>query len=371
MLLYFIILIILEYIQNISKEYINLINWIKANGGYVSEKVKPIELSKSNRIIISSEKIKKNELISYIPEKLIISSINFLANPICRNAYGLNHNQDLECIALFFTLDKENPNSFFKPYYDYLPEFDISVFPSEFTKEEQNLYKELDLDSHIGIHDTKLNNAYNEGVEQLLAKNKIINGFEKYKYYFYLAQTRNFARPNSDFLSDLNSEVPFMDLFNHDINYNLDWEYSDNKRAYFLNAIKDIEPNKELTISYGDIDNMELFTVYGFTLNYNKFKVPIRIKIDGFRYSLYPSEDDNINKKEIIKVFKTLQERYGFSKDKEIFIYNLILNGLYGKKEKINVIKLDNINIRNIVEEEKITISKLIDIIENYYLIEK
>ena len=37
-----------------------------------------------------------------------------------------------------------------------------------------------------------------------------------------------------------------------------------------------------------------------------------------------------------------------------MYIYNLILNGLNEKLNNINLIKRDNINIRNIVEEEKI-----------------
>ena len=41
-------------LSNISKEYLNLIKWIEENDGYISKKVKPIEISKSNRIIKSS-----------------------------------------------------------------------------------------------------------------------------------------------------------------------------------------------------------------------------------------------------------------------------------------------------------------------------
>ena len=50
-------------ISNTSKEYLNLINWIEENNGYISKKVKPIETSKYNRIIKSSEKININELL--------------------------------------------------------------------------------------------------------------------------------------------------------------------------------------------------------------------------------------------------------------------------------------------------------------------
>jgi len=369
MLLIFLYLIITSNcLLNISKEYLNLIKWIEKNDGYISKKVTPVETSKYNRIIKSSEKIENNELIAFIPEKIVISSINTKINPYCRKAYGLYHQQDLDCIALYLTFDTNDQNSFFKPYYDYLPEFDINMFPSEFSKEEQKLYEGIDLDIHIGIHDYKLGNAYNEYVEQILLEKNIKNNYEKYKYYFYLSQTRNFSRPNSKFFSDLNSVVPFMDLFNHDTNFNLDWEYSDEKKGFILYSVKNIEKGEELTTTYGEIDNMELFVVYGFTLENNKYKAPIRIKIEEYKYNLYPYEDEIKNKKGIINLINTLKERYGKEKDKEMFIYNLILNGLKEKLIEINLIKKDNINIRNIVEEEKISISKYISLLEKDFI---
>ena len=321
MLLLFIMLIIsTNSFYNISKEYLNLITWIESNSGYISKKVIPVESSKSNRFIKSIEKIEKNELISYIPEKVIISSINFLINPLCRKAYGLNHNSDLDCIALFLTLDRINSTSFFKPYYDYLPEFNIKDFPSEFPKEEQNLYDEIGLYLHIGIHDYKLKNAYNEYVDQILLENKIINGYEKFKYNYYLAHTRDFCRHNSEFFSDLNSIVPFMDLFNHDINFNLDWEYSDEKKGFIIKAIKNIDKDEILTTTDGKVDILNLFTVYEFTLKNNNIKTPIKIQIGEYKYSLYPDENENKNKLGIVNLITTLKERYGKDKEKEIFI---------------------------------------------------
>ena len=354
--------------SNISQEYINLIDWIRKNNGYISPKVKPIEESKFNRMIKSSEEIQKDELIAFIPEKIVISSINYIVNPICRSAYGLYHEKDLDCIALFLTLDINNQSSFFKPFYDYLPDFDIKIFPSEFPKEEQKLYEEIDLHFHISVHDYKLQEAYNEYVEQILLKHGVTNSYEKYKYYYYLSQTRNFSRANSKFFSEINSMVPFMDLFNHDSNFNLDWEYDDDKKGFIIKAIKDIESGKELTTTYGNVDNINLFVVYGFTLKNNIYKVPIRIKIGEFKYSLYPSDDKNKNKEEIVKLIETLKERYGFEKEKEILIKKLILNGLKEKLELIKQIKLDNLNIKNIVEEEIVNISRYIYILEKNIL---
>ena len=87
--------LILSSILSSTNNYHNLISWIEKNGGFVSKKVSPTESSLYNRIMISNSEISKNELISFIPEKIILSSINPLLNSICRRAYGLYHNSDL------------------------------------------------------------------------------------------------------------------------------------------------------------------------------------------------------------------------------------------------------------------------------------
>ena len=68
-----------------------------------------------------------------------------------------------------------------------------------------------------------------------------------------------------------------MDLLNHDINFNFDMEYSDEKRRFIIKAIKNIDKNEILKITYGKVDNLNLFTVYGFTLKNNNIKTLIRI----------------------------------------------------------------------------------------------
>ena len=367
LILLILFLLISNSCPNISKDYLNLIKWIENNNGYISKKVEPVEESIYNRIIKSSEKIEKGELIAFIHEKVVISSINFLVNPVCRRAYGVFHEKDLECIAFFFTVDKNNPNSFFKPYYDYLPEFDLKTFPSEFPKNEQKLYDEIDLYLHIGIHDNKITNAYNDSVEKIFMEKNISNSFKEFKYNFYIAQSRNFSRPNARFMSDLNSIVPFLDLFNHDNNFNCDWDYDDDKRGFVLRAIKDVEKGQELTVTYGDVDNLNSFVVYGFTFENNKYKSPIRVKLDEFKYTFYPGLNEIDNKNDLIRVKKTLEDKY---KDND-YIFKLMYNGLKKKLENVKLIKVDNINVRNIVNEVKENIIKYIIILEKDFLKDK
>lgn len=364
LIILFFYLNLIQVIISISPEYNNLISWIRNNGGFISDKITPDESSEFNRIMLSNKTISKNELISFIPEKIILSSINPLLNSICRRAYGLYHSSDLECITFFMTLDKFNKTSFFKPYYDYLPKFDMGRAPTSFSEKKLKFYEELEFDLYVGISNHKLQNAYNEEVEKILEEKGIKNPFEEFKYNYELVKSRNFARPGSDFFFDLNSCVPFIELLNHDNNYNTDFEFDEKNKGFILKAVRDINLGEELTLSYGNESNINLFVTYGFTLKNNIYKNSMRVKIGEGYYRFYPSESRERNIKDIYSIAKSLKEIYGFEKEKEIVIYNLMLDGLEKKLEKIRLIKEDDINIKNIIDE-------LVMSIENYIIILK
>ena len=364
LIILFFYLNLIQVIISISPEYNNLISWIRNNGGFISDKITPDESSEFNRIMLSNKTLSKNELISFIPEKIILSSINPLLNSICRRAYGLYHSSDLECITFFMTLDKFNKTSFFKPYYDYLPKFDMGGAPTSFSEKKLKFYEELEFDLYVGISNHKLQNAYNEEVEKILEEKGIKNPFEEFKYNYELVKSRNFARPGSDFFFDLNSCVPFIELLNHDNNYNTDFEFDEKNKGFILKAVRDINLGEELTLSYGNESNINLFVTYGFTLKNNIYKNSMRVKIGEGYYRFYPSESRERNIKDIYSIAKSLKEIYGFEKEKEIVIYNLMLDGLEKKLEKIRLIKEDDINIKNIIDE-------LVMSIENYIIILK
>ena len=349
-------------------EYHNLISWVEKNGGYVSKKVSPKESSLYNRIMISNSEILKNELISFIPEKIVLSSIHPLLNSICHRAYGLYHSSDLECITLFISFDKYNKTSFFKPYYDYLPKIDIKMLPSEYEDEKLKLFEELEFGLYVGMNNNKLKKGFNEEVEKILKEKGVKNPFEEFKYNYYLVKSRNFARPESEFFFDLNSCVPFIELFNHENDFNTDWAFDPYKKGFYLKAVKDIKKGEELTTTYGNETNINLFLDYGFTLKYNKYKNPISVQIGNFQYSFYPSNNEKENLKDIFRVIKSLKEIYGFEKNKEIFICKLIVKCLEKKLEKITLIKQDDDNIKNIAEEMIISIKKYIKIIKDLIL---
>ena len=83
LVLYLFLLFKGNYAKN-SNAYDNLIQWMQSNGGYINDKLVPIEKIPTNRYIITKEKIKQNEEILFIPNEISISIVNKKISQICR-----------------------------------------------------------------------------------------------------------------------------------------------------------------------------------------------------------------------------------------------------------------------------------------------
>jgi len=257
----------------ISKEYTNLVNFVRNNKGYINPKLIPNETSNINRYIITKEKIKKDEILLIIPDEILISKLHKSINYKCIEAYGLIEEYEYECVVYFMTIDKYNPSSIFKPYYDYLPKINISDFVFSFNEEEKKLFKDTGITEGIRTYEFFLDKALRpveQRLKEFAKKNKIKYEeiLEEFKYNFIMVGTRNFGRRDSIF--DVNTMVPYLDLINHSDKNNTDWNYDENEGAYILTAIKDIEKNEEITDSYGKFMNSRLYETYGFVIPGNK-----------------------------------------------------------------------------------------------------
>ena len=367
------IIFITSLTQKISKEYLNLISWIKNNNGYISNKLIPVEINKQNRYIESSQPINNNELLAYIPHNLIISSINRLVNQKCAHAYGIFHEQDFECLVFFLTLDKNNPNSFFKPYYDYFPDLDIKIFPREYSQEEINNYTEIGIKSYINHLNILFNRSYSDFVQKILLEEyNIKNIHDNFKYNFYFVLSRDLSRAGSETYPDLNSLCPFIDLFNHNNNFNVDWIYNEDKKRYELFSVKEIKKGEELTTNYGQLNNLHLLNVYGFVLKDNKYKINVSILVNGeHRYFLYYSDDDEEIIKNIDRIIFALKEIYidkNIDPGSDWYIKNIVY-AIYDKIDNLENIETNNDNIKEIILEEIDTLRKYLKVIFDYFII--
>ena len=339
----------------------NLYNFIISNGGYINPKLIPNEKSKTNRYIITSEKIPQNEKIIYIPDKVLISQIHKLVYKKCLEAYGPEEGNDFDCIVYFMTIDKYNSSSFFKPYYDYLPKMNKEDFITDLTQEEIDIYKDIGITKALEFYNKFYKKAL-EPVEQRL-KNfcekkgiKYENILNEFKYNFDMVATRNFGRPDSYY--DHSTMVPFLDLINHSDKNNTFWFYDDLKMGYTLIAGKDINPNEEITDLYGQYHNLHLYTNYGFVIPGNIYHEYVYIEINKEKYTFH---EDNFNSA-INNIFSTLIKKENYDKIKA---KKYVINCLNKKLEYyLNIKKKCNrFNLKVIIDEHISIINKVITMI--------
>lgn len=346
--------------QKYSKEYNNLYDYIISNGGYINPKLIPNEKSKFNRYIITSQNLYKNEKLLYIPDNVSLSQIHKLIFRKCLEAYGPDEGNEFDCLVYFMTIDKYNTSSFFKPYYDYLPQMNKSDFITDFTQEEIDIYKDIGITKGIESYNRFYKKAF-EPVEQRLKnfceKNKI--KYEKiineFKYNFDLVATRNFGRPESYY--DLSTMVPFLDLINHSDKNNSYWFYDDLVFGYTLIAGRDIKQNEEISDLYGKYHNSYLYTTYGFVIPGNIYHEYINVYINGENYILHENYM-NASLKNIfdkLKIKKTNVRQYVIGCLKEKMKYYLNIRN-----------QCNRYNLKVIIDEHVDIINNIINKVKNY-----
>ena len=332
--------------ESFSKEYLNLVNYIKSYGGYINPKLSINEISSTNRYVMAKENINKNEILLFIPEKILISKLHVNVNRKCNEAYGFQEDHDYDCLVYFMTIDKYNSSSMFKPYYDYLPKIDKNDFIIGLTKEEINKYNKTGITD--GLH--QFYYFFNLSLEPVEEKLKIFAKKHKIKYEqileeflinFILVGTRNFGRP--DYFADYSTLVPYLDLLNHSDKNNTHWYYDEIKSGYFLIAVRDIKKNEEVTDSYGKYFNSYLFQTYGFVIPGNSVHDRLYTRINKDLVRLDLDYIDNT----IYHIF----DKYNYNNINFDIAKKEVLNALFERKKYFENLKTEKFALKVIFKE--------------------
>lgn len=359
----FIFVLLINEFSSFSENYNNLHNWLISNGAFISKKIMPIEHNIYNRYIISKEEIKKNEEIIFIPNDLTLSTLNNIVLDKCNigfkefNSYATKEEKfsyDFDCLVYFLTIDIDNKNSFFKNYYNYLPQISTKDFPLFFSEEKINLLNNIELDFELRRQNHFFNKSLNPVKKEIL---KIKNGLEKFKKNFILVSTRNLER-RSSFFEEVNTLVPFLDLLNHDNNFNTWFIYDEKREGFSLYTIKDIKKNEEITISYGKLNNLYLYSIYGFTIKDNIYRANTNIKLFGKKITLFPNNKESQIKK-IMKQYRDIDKIKLIQEIKNSL--NNRLNEYQNILDKFN----NDINIINICSDLITTVNDYILLLNN------
>ncbi len=158
LLILLIFLLSVHCLETVKKDikYTNIRNWTEKNGAkFGNFEIK--YLQKDNRYVVASEDIKEGDNISVVPEKLMLSESHPLIKPTCEK-YNL---EDQDCLYVFVCEEMKKDNSFFKPFFDYLPR-DYHSYPIFYNKKLKSLLKNTQLYERISYSNQAIRKSYNK-----------------------------------------------------------------------------------------------------------------------------------------------------------------------------------------------------------------
>ena len=219
------------------------------------------------RGVVSNNDIIKYETIMLIPKDCLITLELVLSKPYGKQISELMQhelNSPKHCLLSCFLLFEAN-NPSYKYYFDLLPR-DYSNFPIFYTNEE--------LEYLCGS--PFLNLIINKKIDMQMDYNKLcekITNFSQFSFDKFckarcIVSSRVFGITMHNVKTD--ALVPFADLLNHRRPRQTQWFYDDDKDAFIVQAIENIDKGSEIFDSYGKKTNARFLLNYGFSIENNE-----------------------------------------------------------------------------------------------------
>ena len=246
--------------------YINLLyNLYKNNSFFPKVEIK--FYTDDYRGVISNNDIIKYETIMSIPKDCLITLELVMSKPYGKQISELMHhelNSPKHCLLSSFLLFEEN-NPLYKYYFDLLPK-DYSNFPIFYTQNELEYLSGSPF----------LNLIINKKIDMQMDYNKLCEKIENFSQFSFdkfckarcIISSRVFGITIHNIKTD--ALVPFADLLNHRRPRQTQWFYNDEKDAFIVQAIENIDKGREIFDSYGKKSNARFLLNYGFSIENNE-----------------------------------------------------------------------------------------------------
>ena len=170
---------------------------------------------------------------------------------------------NLETAFSLMEISKGHKSVFFH-HFDKLPE-DVGNLPVFFDQNDRFFLRGSNFLDYIDTENLQTKADYDLLYSELPEfRHFTLFQFKKMKM---LITSRAFQLQISNEADDLeDTQVPFGDMFNHQIENNVDWTYDKVRRGFKMTAVRDISQNEELFDTYGKRSNYAFFLYYGMLL---------------------------------------------------------------------------------------------------------
>jgi histone-lysine N-methyltransferase SETD3 len=166
---------------------------------------------------------------------------------------------------LFMLLDRCNPNSFFKPYYDILPRT-LSNMPIFWTPEELQWLEGSYMLQQIEERKGAIESDY-RGICEIAPEFAQTATLEEFSWSRMCVCSRNFGLTVNGVRTA--ALVPYADMLNHYRPRETKWEFDDTCQGFIITSLQKINAGAQVYDSYGQKCNHRFLLNYGFSIENN------------------------------------------------------------------------------------------------------
>lgn len=168
-------------------------------------------------------------------------------------------------------VDRKNPRSFFKPYYDILPET-LHNMPIFWTPEELKYLEGSYLLEQIDERNAAIAADY-ESICTVAPEFASFSSLEEFKWARMCVCSRNFGLVVNGIQTA--ALVPYADMLNHYRPRETKWQFDDSLQGFTVVSLQSIMAGAQVYDSYGRKCNHRFLLNYGFSVENN-------VEVDGF-----------------------------------------------------------------------------------------
>mmetsp|Transcript_12843 Transcript_12843/g.12480 ORF Transcript_12843/g.12480 Transcript_12843/m.12480 type:complete len:672 (+) Transcript_12843:150-2165(+) len=254
-----------------------LIKWIEKSGGTFDAGVLK---GSEGWNLIANHPIKAGEIVMKIPKSIcIFSNPDYMEVPLLENAQllmsSLDKSQWRARLAVALLSERVRPSSHYRAYLRNLP-FEFWGMPVFYSTQEFGIMQDLYLMQRTRdrcrflseFADLVLTPLQKTTKDPFSGHNADVNAFG---WGFASAASRALRSPSVIKHEDGQVMVPGIDLSDHNSNPTCVIADDTEGKMFILKALKDIPKGGSLSTDYGPINNEELLSDYGFTIDNNKY----------------------------------------------------------------------------------------------------
>ena len=248
-------------------------NWLRAAGSKFP-KLELQDYGNEVRGCHSKEAIQKDDVIVDIPLKCLITVEMGKETAIGKIIMASNIDLDAPkhiYLMMFILVDRLNPDSFFKPYYDILPAT-LRNMPIFWDERELSYLEGSYLISQVKERRIAIENDY-KSICSIAPQFAKMCDLELFKWARMCVCSRNFGITVNGLRTA--ALVPYADMLNHLRPRQSKWQFEDASQSFTITAIDGISVGAQVYDSYGQKCNHRFLLNYGFSVESN-------IESDGY-----------------------------------------------------------------------------------------